>query len=121
MHKNIKKNLLWAIMAITIMQLCNYAIINYGDNYAIMGTNYGDTNYGDTLLIQLCQLWDTLLIQLCQSIMGTPYLSFFLHITGILRGHHTCVAGQGRVIQRVGSLLRKVGQPPGSKSLEAFW
>ena len=30
-------------------------------------------------------------------------------------------AGQGRVIQRVGSPSRKVGRPPGSESLEADW
>jgi hypothetical protein len=33
-------------------------------------------------------------------------------------GHHTCAAGQGRVIQRVGIPPRKAGQPPGSESLE---
>jgi len=32
-----------------------------------------------------------------------------------------CAAGQGRVIQRVEIPPRKVGQPPGSKSLEVCW
>jgi uracil-DNA glycosylase len=36
-------------------------------------------------------------------------------------GHHTCAAGQGRVIQRVGNPPRKVGQPTGSESLEGPW
>jgi hypothetical protein len=37
------------------------------------------------------------------------------------RGRVFGAAGQGRVIKRVGSPPRKVGQPPGSKSLEAIW
>jgi putative transposase len=37
------------------------------------------------------------------------------------QGQLICAAGQGRVIQRVGYPSRKVGQPPGSKSLEAGW
>jgi len=36
-------------------------------------------------------------------------------------GHIFSAAGQGRVIQRVGSPSRKVGRPPGSESLEADW
>jgi hypothetical protein len=41
--------------------------------------------------------------------------------TGVNWGQSKCAAGQGRVIKRVGSPPRKVGQPPGSKSLEAVW
>ena len=38
-----------------------------------------------------------------------------------IRGTPYCAAGQGRVIQRVQIPSRKVGQPPGSESLEVCW
>jgi hypothetical protein len=37
------------------------------------------------------------------------------------QGQVLSAAGQGRVVQRVGNPPRKVGQPPGSESLEAVW
>jgi len=39
----------------------------------------------------------------------------------VANGQIFSAAGQGRVIQRVGSPSRKVGRPPGSESLEADW
>jgi hypothetical protein len=38
-----------------------------------------------------------------------------------LKGQPLSAAGQGRLIQRVGIPPRKVGQPPGSESLEIWW